>query len=100
MDVDDLGVAWLGLIADRHPAMYRVIDAAGASHGDAMKSYLCMMAVRLLEMQRVMKPTASIYLHCDPTASHYLKLLMDTVFGARRFLNEITWKRSKRAQRH
>ena len=52
------------------------------------------MAVRLLEMRRVMKDTASIYLHCDPTASHYLKLLMDAVFGANLYLNEMTWKRS------
>ena len=73
--LDDLDVAWLGLIADRHPAMYRVIEAAGVSHGSGMKAYLCMMAVRLLEMRRVLKSTGSIYLHCDPTASHYLKLL-------------------------
>ena len=56
-----------------------------------MKSYLCMMGVRLIELQRVMKPTASIYLHCDPTASHYLKLLMDSVFGVQRFKNEVVW---------
>ena len=46
-----------------------------------MQSYLTMMAVRLMEMHRVLKPTGSIYLHCDPTASHYLKLLMDAIFG-------------------
>ena len=89
--LDDLDTAWLGLIADRHPGMYRVIEAAGAAHGDGMKSYLCMMGVRLIELQRVMKPTASIYLHCDPTASHYLKLLMDSVFGVQRFMNEVVW---------
>ena len=59
-----------------------------------MQSYLTMMAVRLLEMRRVMKPTGSVYLHCDPTASHYLKLVMDTVFGASNFKNEIVWKRT------
>ena len=58
-----------------------------------MKSYLCMMAVRLLEMRRVLSPAGSIYLHCDPTASHYLKILMDAVFGFQRFRNEIVWKR-------
>ena len=89
--LDDLDTAWLGLIADRHPAMYRVIEAAGVSHSDGMKAYLCMMAVRLLEMRRVMKPAGSIYLHCDPTASHYLKLLMDAVFGTANFRNEIIW---------
>jgi adenine specific DNA methylase Mod len=57
-------------------------------------AYLAMMAVRLLELHRVLKPTGSIYLHCDPTASHYLKLLMDAVFGPERFLNEIIWKRT------
>ena len=56
-----------------------------------MLAYLSMMAPRLLELQRVMKPTATIYLHCDPTASHYLKILMDAVFGARNFRNEIIW---------
>ena len=54
-------------------------------------AYLCMMAPRLLEMKRVMKETGSIYLHCDPTASHYLKLLMDAVFGGGNFRNEIVW---------
>ena len=60
----------------------------------SMMAYLSMMAPRLLEMRRVLKDTGSIYLHCDPTASHYLKLLMDAIFGTRNFVNEITWKRS------
>jgi DNA modification methylase len=59
-----------------------------------MMAYLAMMAPRLLELKRVLRPTGSIYLHCDPTASHYLKMLMDAVFGAPRFLTEIIWKRS------
>ena len=58
-----------------------------------MKSYLIMMAVRLLEMRRLLKPTGSIYLHCDNTAMHYLKLLVDTVFGHQNFRNAIAWKR-------
>jgi len=58
-----------------------------------MMAYLAMMAPRLVELRRVLKPTGSIYLHCDPTASHYLKLLLDAVFGPQRFLNEIAWKR-------
>lgn len=57
-------------------------------------AYLTMMAPRLVELRRVMKPTASIYLHCDPTASHYLKVLMDAVFGVKNFRNEIIWKRT------
>jgi len=59
-----------------------------------MLAYLAMMAPRLVELRRVLKPTGSIYLHCDPTASHYLKLLMDAVFGPRAFRSEITWKRA------
>lgn len=58
-----------------------------------MMAYLTMMAVRLIELHRVLKPTGSIYLHCDPTASHYLKVLLDAVFGPTNFRNEIVWKR-------
>jgi site-specific DNA-methyltransferase (adenine-specific) len=58
-----------------------------------MMAYLTMMAVRLLELHRVLRPTGSIYLHCDPTASHYLKILLDAVFGKERFGSEIIWKR-------
>ena len=59
-----------------------------------MMAYLTMMAQRMVELHRVLKPTGSIYLHCDPTASHYLKLVMDSVFGPTRFRSEITWKRT------
>jgi site-specific DNA-methyltransferase (adenine-specific) len=59
-----------------------------------MMAYLSMMAVRLLELRRVLKPTGSLYLHCDPTASHYLKVVMDSVFGAEMYRNEIAWKRT------
>jgi len=59
-----------------------------------MMAYLAMMAVRLVELHRVLKDTGSLYLHCDPTASHYLKLVLDAVFGAENFINEIAWKRS------
>ena len=86
--------AWHGEIADRDPTLYAIVDAAGLSHGKGMKSYLIMMAVRLLEMRRLLKDTGSIYLHCDPTASHYLKMLMDTVFGRGNFRSEITWRRT------
>jgi len=76
----------------------RVADAMRAFRtllgGSDMLAYLAMMAPRLVELRRVLKDTGSIYLHCDPTASHYLKLLMDGVFGAPNFLTEIVWKRS------
>lgn len=63
-------------------------------HGSDMMAYLAMMAPRLVELQRVLKETGTIYLHCDSTAAHYLKLLMDAVFSPQHFLNEITWKRT------
>lgn len=73
----------------------RTIDALRTILGHAdMFAYLCMMAPRLVELHRVLRPTGSIYLHCDTAASHYLKLLMDAVFGPANFKNEIIWKRT------
>ena len=92
--LSDLDVAWMGLIADEHPALYKTIETAGLTHGRSMQSYLCMMAVRLLEMKRVLKDTGSLYLHCDTTASHYLKLTLEAMFGSAEFGNEIVWQRS------
>ena len=59
-----------------------------------MMAYLLMMSPRLLELHRVLKPTGSLYLHCDPAASHYLKILLDVVFGPTHFENEVVWKRT------
>lgn len=59
-----------------------------------MMAYLAMMAARLLELHRVLKPTGSLYLHCDPTASHYLKIMLDSIFGPERYLNEVIWRRT------
>ena len=70
------------------PCLHRVINAAMT---DSDKSYLVYMAVRLLEMKRLLKPAGSIYLHCDDTMSHYLKLMMDAIFGRKQFRNEIIW---------
>ena len=70
-----------------------MVDALG--HND-VTAYLSMMAVRLIELHRVLKPAGSMYLHCDPTASHYLKVLMDSIFEPANFVNEIIWKRSAR----
>ena len=89
--LSDVDAEWINLIEAKHPAVYRVLLAA-MTDGD--KSYLAYMAVRLLELRRVLKPTGSIYLHCDPTMSHYLKLLMDAIFGRRAFRSEVTWKRT------
>ena len=59
-----------------------------------MMAYIVMMTIRLVELHRILKQTGSLYLHCDPTMSHYLKIILDTVFGAERFINEIIWKRT------
>ncbi|PZU11439.1 DNA methyltransferase [Sphingomonas sp.] len=74
-----------------HVLMQAMRTAIGEN---AMMAYLAMMAVRLVELHRVLKPTGSLYLHCDPTASHYLKLVLDAVFGPENYRNEITWKRT------
>ncbi len=92
--LDDVDEAWHGEIADRDPGLYAIIGGAGIAHGASMKSYLIMMAVRLLEMRRVLKPGGSLYLHCDPTANAYLRMLMDAIFGAPQFKNEIVWRRT------
>lgn len=92
---DDVTAEEHGEVAERNPALYAVIDAAGQSHGKPMKAYLTMMGARLLEMQRVMKPTGSVYLHCDPITSHYLKIMLDSILGERNFRSEIVWKRTR-----
>jgi len=76
------------------PKVAKLIDAiiGGLGRND-VTAYLVMMAIRLVELHRVLKDTGSIYLHCDPTASHYLKMVLDQVFGPRNFRNEIVWKR-------
>jgi DNA modification methylase len=73
----------------------QILDALKAVFGESnMMAYLAMMAVRIVELRRVLKPTGSLYLHCDPTASHYLKMLLDSLFGPDSFLNELIWKRT------
>ena len=75
-----------------------VVKMIGSLHDfigeNQMTAYLVMMAVRLVELHRVLKPTGSLYLHCDPTASHYLKIVLDTIFGPQNFQNEVIWKRT------
>ena len=92
--LSDVDEAWHGEIAERDERLYKVIEAAGLVHGKAMQSYLIFMTVRILELHRVLKPTGSIWLHCDPTASHYLKLVMDSILGKDNFRNEVIWKRT------
>ena len=89
--LDDVDRLWLLLLRDSNRVLYNVIEAARLVLGNRSAAYLSMMAQRLTEMRRVLKPTGSIYLHCDPTMSHYLKLVMDAVFGWRNLRNEIVW---------
>ena len=87
----DVHESWTDQITDDHPRLMEAIESARYAHSDGMGAYMCFMAVRLLAMRRVLKPTGSLYLHCDPTASHYLKAVMDAIFGWRNFRNEIVW---------
>ena len=88
---NDVEGEWVDQITDDHPRVMTVISAARESYGDDMGAFLCFLGVRLLAMHRILKPTGSLYLHCDPTTSHYLKALLDAIFGKRNFRNEIIW---------
>ena len=88
---EDVHPEWIDQITDDWPHVMQVINGSRQSYGDDMGAFLCFMGVRLLEMRRVLCDDGSIYLHCDPTASHYLKELMDAIFGKRNFRNEIAW---------
>ena len=82
-------------VVERGGKVSQAIQAFRTFLGESdMLAYLSMMAPRLVELQRALKPTGSIYLHCDPTASHYLKMLMDAVMRPEQFLNEIIWRRT------
>jgi site-specific DNA-methyltransferase (adenine-specific) len=87
-DVDEY---YLDSLADNFPALAKYIASVGAVHSKPMMAYLTYMAQRMIEMHRVLKSTGSLYLHCDPTASHYLKSLLDSVFGKDNFRNEVIW---------
>ena len=85
---------WGEEIADRHPVLASMIRTAGIVHSAGMSAYLNMLGVRMLEIERVLNPSGSVYLHCDDTSSHYLRLCMDAVFGKDNFRNDITWRRT------
>ncbi len=88
---DDIHEEWLEKIEAQHQGVAKVIDAARYSHSDGHAAFLSFMAIRLIEMRRVLKPTGSLFLHCDPTANSYLRLVLDAVFGHKNFRNEIAW---------
>ena len=85
---------WLDEIRDENRALFEVIEAAGHCHGPDIAAFLCFLSVRLLEMHRVLKPTGSLYLHCDHTANAYIRMALDAIFGAANLRDEITWKRT------
>jgi site-specific DNA-methyltransferase (adenine-specific) len=87
-DVDEF---YLDTLADQFPALAKYIASVGAVHSKPMMAYLTYMSQRIVEMHRVLKETGSLYLHCDPTASHCLKFLLDGIFGKNNFRNEIIW---------
>jgi site-specific DNA-methyltransferase (adenine-specific) len=92
---DEAELAFDGVMTGQNSDVAEMLRAMRAfMKENDMMAYLAMMAVRLLELHRVLKPTGSLYLHCDSTASHYLKILMDAVFGVERYVNEIVWQRT------
>ena len=88
---EDIHEDWLDQLEEQYPATAKVIDAARYAHSDGRAAYLSYMAIRLMEMRRALKPTGSLFLHCDATANSYLRLLLDAVFGDQNFRNEIVW---------
>lgn len=92
--LDDMKEEWIDEIEFRRPSLFHLINGAKLAHGESMAGYLTFMSVRLLELHRVLKPTGSIYLHCDDTAVHYLKGVMDALFGSDNYVNNIVWKRA------
>ena len=95
----DVHPDWVDGIKDDQPALYELIDLVRTQKRDDLAAFLCWLGVRVIEMRRVLKPTGSLYLHCDPTASHYIKALLDGVFERRNFRNEIVWTYDNRLQR-
>ena len=87
----DVHESWMVMIADEWPAVREVIEAAQYAHSEGVAAYICYMAVRLIECQRVLKPTGSLFLHCDHSANSYVRSLLDAVFGYKNFCNEIIW---------
>ena len=88
---EDIKNAWLTLIQTDYPALYALMQGIATIGLKGSKYYLIYIAMRLIELHRILKETGSLYLHCDPTMSHYLKLLLDSIFGAKNFRNEICW---------
>ena len=87
-DVDE---QYLESLSDEYPDLVEYIKIIGLIHSKAMMSYITYMAQRVIQMHRILKPTGSLYYHCDPTAGHFVKLMLDAIFGRKNFVNEIIW---------
>ena len=85
---------WLEEIKDNHESLHSAIKTVEVCQDKDTAAFLCFLSVRLLEMHRILKPTGSIYLHCDSTVSHYIKTCIDAIFGKQNFRNEIIWQRA------
>ena len=91
---DDIHPEWKMRIQDDYPKVHAVIEAVEAAAAENEAAYICFMAVRLIECRRVLKPTGSIYVHCDDHANSYLRMLLDAIFGAGNLRNQIVWRRA------
>ena len=91
---EDVHPDWKARIEDDYPRVFAVIQAVEACATENEAAYICFMAARLIECHRVLKPTGSIYVHCDDHANSYLRMLLDAVFGNDNFRNEIVWRRT------
>ncbi len=92
---DDVDVAYLKGLVDNYPSLVRFIMSIGEVHSKGMMAYITYMTQRVIALHRILKDTGSLYLHVDPTASHYLKIVLDRIFGKQNFRNEIVWNYGK-----
>lgn len=90
----DVHPEWQDQLKETQPDLMEAIEAIKRARDHGMAAFICYLSVRILEMRRILKDTGSIYLHCDPTASHYIKMCMDAIFGRKNFQNEIVWRRT------
>ena len=92
--LDDMDWSWLEIIGPHWPTVDEVCKTVRTIHSDGMMSYVCMMAVRLIEMNRILKPNGAVAIQCDDSANVYIRMVMDAVFGACNFFSEVVWKRT------
>lgn len=90
-NLTDIDLAWLDDVRETAEPLWHMLKSVSGLHSKSMLSYLIYMHPRLKEIRRLLKPTGSVYLHCDPTASHYLKLMMDWIYGKDNYINEVLW---------